>query len=542
VQGSLTLARASASEIFELAGAHSLQHDRIVMRDPILRRLRRALRRIIAALCDAQDEELLALAQQLQFEIAVWLTTPCRFDESIPQFLHAVLGSAEGPGRRWDRDTGASIVEAMKAADALAVQGNPLRHETGAELASLLARGRSFRVFCPRAARHHFVEAAAEHGCPPLEDRHFIHTAREYRDSPSFDLLVKVGPLRAHGIGSAPDALLSAPRFRSLLQFVWEGMDDDDDFGFDPATALLPDPPDGGPSRGTGAGTTVCGFRLLEDTVSLGSDADDDVPEDIAQIDDLRIVPAAAAKDVLRKAVLVQLTEDRGILYPRMAQVLAAGPPGATDEAPADRLAGEELSEGMFLILPRVEENENGMVAAEDGRHSRVWKRTLEERLLRDRRALVQRLRGAGIGLAGLDHLVEHWARPPTTVIHAPQMVRHFMILMHVLSEFNGALSKDLWKAAWLEVSRSRGEAIQAGVQEQERLHEKCLASLHAVRDSVSSGIAGGNDFNMPVPSGFRMTGTFIFMRIAGLEDGCRAPDRELRLVSDIDSLRRWLF
>jgi len=43
-----------------------------------------------------------------------------------------------------------------------------------------------------------------------------------------------VGPLRSKGWGSAPDAILSAPRFARLIQIVWSGCGDEEDFGYDP--------------------------------------------------------------------------------------------------------------------------------------------------------------------------------------------------------------------------------------------------------------------------------------------------------------------
>ena len=59
--------------------------------------------------------------------------------------------------------------------------------------------------------------------------------SKDYREVEPFDVLVKVGPLRSKGWGSAPDATLSAPRFAKMVQIVWSGCGDEDDFGYDPA-------------------------------------------------------------------------------------------------------------------------------------------------------------------------------------------------------------------------------------------------------------------------------------------------------------------
>jgi len=54
-----------------------------------------------------------------------------------------------------------------------------------------------------------------------------------------FEVLIKMGPLRSKGWGSAPDAIVSAPRFGTLVQIVWAGCADEDDFGYDPVAARV---------------------------------------------------------------------------------------------------------------------------------------------------------------------------------------------------------------------------------------------------------------------------------------------------------------
>jgi hypothetical protein len=181
-------------------------------------------------------------------------------------------------------------------------------------------------------------------------------------------------------------------------------------------------------------------------------------------------------------------------------------------------------------------------MATKYGSHSHTWKRLLNGQLLRDPERLVRRLQGAGIELASLRSALEHWASPPSTVIHAPRKQRHFMSLMRVLGEFDSSWSNEkLWKKAWDEVFGSRSNAIQAGMHEQEQMHERLLVTLRSMTQDIATCMADGASFTLPAPHGSGLAGNFMFMRIISLEEGFRAPDREMRIVHNIASFSEWL-
>src|SRR5262249_42711522 len=98
----------------------------------------------------------------------------------------------------------------------------------------LLNKDVSFKIYCHPHARVHFETLSPQFGDALCSTELFLHSLRQYRETKPFDLLIKMGPLRTYGWGSVPDALLTAPRFGTLAQFVWSGSRDDSNFGYDP--------------------------------------------------------------------------------------------------------------------------------------------------------------------------------------------------------------------------------------------------------------------------------------------------------------------
>ncbi|MBM4225383.1 MAG: hypothetical protein FJ167_11525, partial [Gammaproteobacteria bacterium] len=123
---------------------------------------------------------------------------------------------------------------AIRAAVDMISENSLLRAELVESISALRADGRRFKIFCHRKAREHFDTLDPSMLAVPLDDSSFLHSVRDYAAADSFDALIKVGPLRSKGWGAAPDAIRSAPKFETLIQFVWSGCADDPRFGYDP--------------------------------------------------------------------------------------------------------------------------------------------------------------------------------------------------------------------------------------------------------------------------------------------------------------------
>ena len=128
----------------------------------------------------------------------------------------------------------------------------------------------------------------------------------------------------------------------------------------------------------------------------------------------------------------------------------------------------------MYLVSPIIGEVDLGGVTASHGDCSRLWNRELSEKLASERSRLIEGLRQSGIDLVHLDNRVVHRAKEPETVISAPQRSDHFRDLMRNIGIDDDRFIRD----AWLEVKKSRGEAIHAGFEEQEVINERLLEIL----------------------------------------------------------------
>jgi hypothetical protein len=200
----------------------------------------------------------------------------------------------------------------------------------------------------------------------------------------------------------------------------------------------------------------------------------------------------------------------------------------------------------MYIVQPLVSAVDLGTVRAGQGNYSWIWKNELARARDADAPGLFMKLVDEGIDLENLNAAIEHWCRPPTTVIHAPKRIKHFEILLRVLGFGDrievGANKKRVpfWRLAWDEVRRSRGEAIQAGFQEHEIVEEELqgilVKLLPAVREKARSGI----NFELPIPSSNDIKGVFKFFLVSEIQEGFNAPDSVLRTVLPLETFERW--
>jgi hypothetical protein len=158
----------------------------------------------------------------------------------------------------------------------------------------------------------------------------------------------------------------------------------------------------------------------------------------------------------------------------------------------------------------------------------------------------MERLRAAGLNLRHLRSAISHWCSPPGTVIHAPQKVAHFEILLRVLGVAEDTTADATepafpwWKRAWTEIRRSRGEAIQAGVLEQELVDEQLLLVLKNLLPTIREKANLDGAFDLAVPETSGMRGFLRFFPVKGIEDGFNVPDAQLRLVIELNEIDQW--
>lgn len=506
--------------------------------------LRRSLRQIVLKLRDSDDQEALNASDQLRALISEWLTVPVSFDHLMLDAMVNMLGSSEAVQTRWGSDIRILYDAAHRAAMDLLSIDSPVREKLRAVIGELRRQERTFKIYCHRRARPHFETLFSSPADEPLPVNTFLHSVRDYRETGLFDDLIKFGPLRARGWGAAPDALLIAPRFNILIQIVWSGCNDEQDFGYDPVSSTLDAPP----AEGAPPTSDMCarhGPVKWITRVMLSGDDPGAVAGDSRDIDELQVFREMNLPRENRPATLVQVNGEHGILYPPHTRILSFDPNQAAREPVGLRIPGETLLEGMYVIMPSIGDVDLGGVQAEHGHFSQIWKARLRESFSADAADLIKRLRAAGLNLVSLVSAIRHWCNAPSTVIHAPQKLSHFKILLQVLGVDNDDNSRPrsnfppFSQLAWNEIRRSRGEAIQAGFQEHEIIDEQVLTILSALVPQIRETLANEGYF-LVIPEGYGINGLVILFKVHGIEEGFSAPVTDLKVVRELRVIDQW--
>lgn len=519
-----------------LAQNPTLEVQREVFACAPFARARRALRRIVEEFREAEEDDASELSMVLQVSLLEWLTTPRPFESDIHGILSSLGGRARIEGR-WGHRIADCVEEALSSLQTLSTTENPLRAAFSRSVSALRQEGRDFRIYCHRSAIEHHQSALVEAGIAPIEADRFLHSVVDYRESDLFDVLVKVGPLRTRGWGSAPDAILTAPRYGELRLYVWSGSADEPGFGYDPIAPRTSD------QEGASWYESKNDFGVVSNTVRYGGD--DRLPDeqDVAFVDEISLFREMGRRDGLRKAVFITVDGGHGVLLTPYSPVVALS--CLNGEMRLVRgPATEVLARGAFLVRPVLDAIDLGGTHAELGYYSREWKARLAEMAREDRNGLVDELRRAGLGLVHLSDAIDHWLRPPTTVIHSPQQVRHFKILTEVLGigerPDTRARGRSWWQLAWDEISRSRGVAIRDGVIEHEILETQCISALESYMEEIRACASAYGSFSFGFPPGSAIRGTVMFNRVEAIEDGFLAPESELRILRELKEADQW--
>lgn len=526
----------SASRVFDFINQHQTsvveRHEISLSRFSLLRR---HLRVAVVGLSQCDDYEPRETSNRLRALLSEWLTVPVQFDAEMIDSLSIVLSGSEASTARWGIDISSALTEARNVVHALIKTDNPVRMVLQRVIREMNEQRQNFKIYCHRRARRHF-ESLVDAGSDPLNDEKFLHSAADYRRVDPFDVLIKVGPLRSRGWGAIPDAVITAPRFTTLIQAVWSGCDDEADFGYDPVLE----------SRNSEANAKY-GSQEKRNSFSWTKrivQVDDGVSA-TPDLDDLQVFEQIVrAADGHRLATLVQIDDAHGILYPSNSQILSFDlAPNACKPIDRRRPLVDALSKGMLLVRPLLVDTDFGGLRAAYGHYSQIWKARMREECEKDSTALIQRLRLAGLNLLHIEAAVAHWCQVPTTVIHAPQQKKHFEILIRVLgidpgtSDHLEAHSTPLWMYAWDEIRRSRGEAIQAGFQSHDIVEEQLTNALNAILPEIRLKAAKADGFSIPIPS---LGGIVVFNTIRDIEHGFLVPEVDLKFVRDLHTVDQW--
>ena len=528
---------ATASDVFDFIGS---RQDFVVERYEValseFSSLRRNLRQIVLRLREYDDLEGRSIADQARSMLSKWLTVPVPFDESISDAVEELFGDPRMIEARWGTDISELHKGAVAAVEALQSVENPVCVKLREVVGDAIAQNQSFKIYCYRHAGDYFRSQVALLGVSEFADTSFLHSVRQYRESEIFDLLIKIGPLRSRGWGAAPDALVSAPRFKKLVVIAWSGCADEPDFGYDPSAVISG-------QMGTGSkgrhGSSAPSWRIRVNRV--GDDRPDSV---LSDIDELQFFRDLSQSAVLKPTRLVQVGPELGVLYSPNSRILSFDPAPNASQPIANRIPAETLFEGMYVIHHILGDIDLGSLRAEPGRYSKIWKAKLEEEINADEDGLVRRLRTEGIDLEHLNNRLKSWLRPAGTVIHGPQTKRHFRILLRVLGLdelTNGRpLVEPFWKGAWKEISRSRGVAIQTGVLGHELVEEQLIATLGELLPDIRDQAGSHESFELALPTTSGLQGVVLLHPVFAIEDGFNAPENQIGVIQELSTIEQW--
>jgi len=539
---------AAATKIFDFLSAQdTFVVDRRVVSLIAFGELRHSIRKLVMAFLESDDADAVEISDGLRTRLSEWLTVPVPFNQEMLEVVVEVLGNSDAVLVRWGSDIRRLYDSARAAIDILQRAENPVRSTLRSAFTEMALRAKPFKIYCHRRARPHFESILTDIEGLPSTGGLFLHSPRDYENTDPFDTLVKVGPLRARGWGSAPDAVISAPRFATLLQAVWSSCADDPDFGYDPASprewsGAQSDSPGNSDERHETSGGSHAAWAIQ---VTRSGEAPPAVTDLSGTSDELAIFSKLRKIREGRSAVLVQVDAMNGILYGARARVLSFDPDPAAREPIAYRIPIDSLREGMFVVMPRIAIDLGG-VRAQHGHYSQIWKLRLQAEWRRAPNDLIARLKAAGLDLVHLGPAIEHWCGPPTSVIPAPQKIRHFEMLLRVLGidepspKTSSQHSIPTWKLAWNEIRHSRGEAIQTGFLEQEIAEKELLEVLLRLLPEVRRLAQEHAGFFLELPVGCGIEGMFLFHFARGLEEGFTAPDADLKVVRPLGVIDRW--
>lgn len=531
----------SATAIFRLLeDAPEHTHVRHQFACPEFSRVRCGMRTMITALLE--DESSTEVAERLRHLLFSWLTSPLPFSELDATALEK-MGSPSVVGGLWGRDVMRAFEFTMDGLSTLRSMTSPLRSALEDTLLESVTGGTRLRVFCNRNARTAFTSLYGWADFEASGAVGFLHTPRDYRVAEPFDTLVKVGPLRTIGYSSMTGAVVNAPRYRSLHQFAWSGLPDEEGFGRDPLLKVLDQSTDteAHPSEQQRLGGSVCWQRTevhtgQEDTAYTAS---------AAPVDELTLFARPASRADSRDAVLVQIGNDLGVLYPLGTDVIALHRDTSGTMQAGQTAVSALIGGASFLAWPDIGDVDLGGAHAMDGAYTAIWKSRLAECLNSRPNWLESELRRNGLALRGLTSCLENWARPASSVIHAPQQRGHFAILVRVLGIEDDRTTcprppqVPWWRLAWAEIARSRGQAVQVGMQEQEIIQGELLAALNSLPDRLSRLAEGGETFVLPLaPVG--LEGSVTLYHIEAVESGYRVPEAVLRTVVPLNTAYEW--
>lgn len=488
---------------------------------------------------DRSDEQQSMIAGKIWSVVSVLLTSASDFHLILPDATEKIFISQKTVKENWGYEIWANYNRAVSIAYSLISTPNPMLVETLNCIKSCKEDGRSFAIFYPKQWISVLLESIKSAGIDPSSIK-FISSVAEYRDCEFVDTIIKIGPMRTNGWSRTPDSLLTSPKCKTIIQIVWEKSPDESIHGYDPIV----------PVSRLQLGriqSKIVDWAISNELIIVdwGTPIQAPTIEGCAIVlsDDLSTL-SVASKD-FRSAVLLSLDADYGLLNAPAGKVITYNINQNTDTCCGVRSAATVEPSSFIVTVGEYTVSDDSDKTIGLDNYSNIWKTSLQKENETAPIAFIQKLEQNGLDLSELRSALRHWVRPTSTVIHAPQRREHFEIICKVLgfTQIVNHRGKEmpLWRAAWTEITISRGEAIQAGMENSEKLESIVLDGLRKFNDTINLEIGASSKFTLRIPYGEE--GGYlpvILHKVLEVESGYRAPDSELRKILQLDYIQQW--
>lgn len=514
---------------FEIKKIHISYHP--------VNQLRKSLR-IIAYNLDYEDEQQKKLFSGIFGIISSLQLSPVIFDEKFYEIIESLFPIDSNIEAIW----GNEIHENLKLAKAIAYdlmgELNPMiiRLIESAKMAN--NSGCKYKISASSKDAELIVHILQTEGLN-FSREDIICSQAEYARSGLLDTLIRLGPLHSFGVGSAPSGILSAPRYKSIVQLLWDGTPDDPDFGDDALIRF---------SERTAESirSPIIHWHLsLENILHTWSKPIHQFETKLKDIPNNDFAILRRNSSEICNGQLLIIDDIYGILYhPQSAVIIFDPRADQGDRVSYTRVA--DVCDGTYLC--RIKEvNATGIHSnTSSTERSNLWKGLLAKQIESNIDEIVSRLEQSNVSLKCLSLVLRNWAKPPTSVIHAPARKEHFHALCYALGISSTIESHagpvDFYTLAWNDIRMSRGEAISAGHDRSELLINHVVNSLRMSSDDISDLILGRKtNIKWPISSFDNNFELSVDMHlINSVESNVSVLSSELMKINELEYIRQW--
>jgi hypothetical protein len=488
---------------------------------------------------DRADERQSDIAVRIWSIISRLMTSTAAFERMLPDATESIFVSSKSVKENWSHEIWANYDRAVAIAYSLVGVPNPLTQQLIESVKAMVNESRNFAVYCPKLEIPELHRTLADAGIDRSGVK-VISTVVDYREIGFVDTIIKIGPMRTQGRARTVDSLVTSPKCNTIIQLTWEKTPDESSHGYDPIVPVSRE--QAGRIKSVLVDWDVkvepVVIEWLEPIPAAAPEA-----SGLQLSDDLTLLSGASRE--FRSAVLLTLDAEYGMLCAPATRMVVYSL-GQEGEPCAEVRSAAAIEPGSYISVAGAYTNDSdgeGQVGADN--YSQVWKKKLSDAAESAPLGFLQKLEQGGLDLVGLRSTTRHWIQPTSTVIHAPQKRGHFEILCRVL-DLNNRVSHrgnmmPFWRAAWAEISISRGEAILEGIQNAEMIESSVLAALRQLNVHINTEIGEARKFEVKIPFGDE--GGYVPLtlhKVAEVESGYRAPDAELRKILQLEFIQQW--